>query len=351
MNRNQNDKKEFDTSNLMLFLYKWRYVLLVIAMVSIAASVIFSSPVFITPKYKSTVIMFPVSSNSISKALLSDQPGTTQDILEFGEDEQTEQMLQILNSSKIRGRIIEKYDLMDHYEIDPDARYKKTKLYNEYESNITFERTEYMAVEISVLDKDAELAARIANDIANLLDSTKNQMKKERATKGFEIVKDKYLNLKKEIREKEDSLTKLRQMGVHEYESQVEMLNQQYAIEIAEGNQRGIRALEKKLDILADYGGAYVSLRDALEHERKQLSELRERYEEAKADAEEVLPQKFVVDRAYKAEKKSYPKRWLIVIISLVGSLIIGSLVIVLVENFKRLNEAIKHHSKKSKFS
>lgn len=351
MSNNQNNRKEFDTSNLMLFLYRWRFVLLIIAIVSIVASVIFSSPYFITPKYRSMVIMFPVSSNSISKALLSEQPGTNQDILEFGEDEQTEQMLQILNSSKIRSQIIKQYDLMKHYDIDPDAKYKMTCLYNEYDNNITFRRTEYMAVEVSVLDKDPALAAGIANDIANLLDSTKNQMKKERAVKGFEIVEAKYKKLKHEIREKEDSLTKLRQLGVHEYESQVEMINQQYAIEIAEGDQAAIRALEKKLKILADYGGAYVSLRDDMEHDRKQLSELRAKYEEAQADAEEVLPQKFVVDKAYKAEKKSYPKRWLIVIISLVGSLIIGSIVIIFVENYKKLSQVIKHQNQKTKFS
>jgi capsular polysaccharide biosynthesis protein len=55
-----------------------------------------------------------------------------------------------------------------------------TEALQEYESNITFKRTEYMAVKISVLDKDPQLAADIANTIAALLDSVKNDMQKER---------------------------------------------------------------------------------------------------------------------------------------------------------------------------
>ena len=52
-----------------------------------------------------------------------------------------------------------------------------------------------MAVKISVLDKDPQMAADIANDIAELLDSTKNNMQKVRALKGFKIVEGKYLRI------------------------------------------------------------------------------------------------------------------------------------------------------------
>jgi uncharacterized protein involved in exopolysaccharide biosynthesis len=130
----------------------------------------------------------------------------------------------------------------------------------------------------------------------------------------------------------EYSLRKIRQYGVYDYESQSEMMNQQLAIEIAKGNQRGIAALNEKLDILAKYGGAYVSLRDMLEHEKKQLSFLKARYEEAKIDAEENLPQKFVVEAAFVAEKKSYPIRSVIVLISTLATLLISVIIIILFE-------------------
>jgi len=330
---------EFDSSNFIVFLTTWRNPLIIITIIAFVASIIFSSSVFISPKYKSTVVLFPTSTSSISKALLSENIGNKNDIMEFGEEEQTEQMLQLLNSNKIRDRVVIKYDLMNHYDIDPDSKYKNTRLFKEYDNNITFRRTEYMAVKISVLDIDPQIAADIANDIAELLDSTKNEMQKVRAVKGFKIVEEEYLKQKNEITQMEDSLTTLRKLGVHDYESQSEMINRQLAIELAKGNKAGINALEKKLNILAEFGGPYVSIRDALEHEKKQLSLIKSKYEEAKIDAEEYLPQKFIVNSAYKAEKKAYPIRWIIVLSSTLSALFLSILIIIIIENFSKLSK------------
>ncbi len=323
---------DFDSSNLIVFIWKWRIPIIVILGIAILASVILSSPWFITPKFKSMVVLFPTSTNSISKVLLSENYAGKGDIMEFGEEEQAEQLLQILNSNQIRSRIIDKYDLLQHYDIDSNSRYKFTNLYKEYESNIKFRRTEFMAVEITVMDKDPQMAADIANDIAELLDSTKNKMQKERAHRAYEIVKLEYEQLRSEIKDMEDSLTKLRELGVHDYESQAEMINQQYAIELAKGNAGYTKRLEDNLKTLAKYGGAYVSIRDALEHEKKLLSHIKSKYEEAKVDAEEYIPQKFVVDVAYKAEKKSYPVRWLIVAVASISSFILSVLLFILIE-------------------
>ena len=332
----------FDSSGFIYFLYKWRQPLIIIVILAVVASFIFSSPFFITPKYKSTVILFPTSSNSISQALLGNKINNKKDILEFGEDEQAERMLQILNSNKIRNRIVEKHDLMNHYKIDKDSKYINTKVNREYESNVSFRRTKYMAVKISVLDKDPQMAANIANDISILLDSTVNEIKKERSFKGFQIVEKEYLRLKSQIKETEDSLLILRKLGVHDYESQAEMINQQLAIEIAKGNQQSIKRLEKKLNVLANYGGAYVTLRDGLEYDIEQLSIVKARYEEARIDAEQVLPQKFIVNHAFKAEKKSYPIRWLIVLVSAFSAAFFSILVLIIIENLEKIKNKKK---------
>ena len=327
------DNNNFDSTNILLFLHRWRKPLITVTVVAVLAAVIFSSPYFITPKFKSTVILYPAATNAISKALLTENTGNQDDILEFGEDEETEQLLQILHSNRIREKIIRKYNLLSHYGIDTSSRYKLTRLYNEYEENISFKRTEFMAVKISVLDKDPQMAADIANDITELLDSTKNEMQKQRAERAFEIVEFQYFKLRDKVAEMEDSLSKLRELGVHDYESQAEMINQQLAIELAKGNNPGIKRLEQKLEVLAKYGGPYVSLRDALEHEKKQLSMLHSKYEEAKTDAEEVLPTKFVVNSAYKAERKSYPIRWLIVVVTMISAFLFTLIFLLLIEN------------------
>ncbi len=340
-----NDTKrseEFDSSGLVVFIYKWRKPLFIVLLIAFFGSWFLSCSWFITPKYKSSVILFPAGTNSISKALLSDQTSKGQDLMAFGEDEQAEQLLQILNSNKIRDRIIQRFNLMEHYGIDSSSRVKNSKLFKEYEKNITFNRTEYMAVKITVMDKQPQMAADIANKIAELLDSTKNEMQHQRAVNGFKIVEQEYKTLQSEVSKIVDSIVTIGKLGVNDVEYQSQVLNQQMAISIMNNNRNAQVALQKKLDILGQYGGVYLSLTDALKYKTEQLTLLQSKYKEAKVDAEEYLPQKFIVNYAYKAEEKSYPVRWLIVLVSTISSLILAVIILIILEKISAYNSQKK---------
>lgn len=339
MTKKPNEGISFDSSNLLLYIFRWRKPLIIVAVIAALSSAIFSGPTFIDPKYKSTVIMFPTSTASVSKSLLAKNNASKDDLLSFGEEEQAEQLLQILNSDEIRNRIVNKYDLMYHYEIDTTDQYKFTKLYKQYEDNITYKRTEFQSVRIDVYDTDPVLAANIANDIASLLDTTKNRMQKERANKAMKIAQDQYHFMKDYVKELEDSLNRLREMGINDYESMAERFNEAYAKAILEGKNAAAEKLETRLKTLSVHGGAYVSIRDMLEHEKEQLSHLRAKYQEAKVDAEQTLPHKFIVNNAFVAEKKSYPIRWLIVVVSVLSSLLIALLIIIAQDNIKNLDK------------
>jgi len=326
--------KDFNSLNLLAFIYKWRKQLVY---VGIAAAITSSIASFmITPKYKSTVIMFPTQTSSISKALLSENNGKD-DILKFGEEEEAEQMLQILNSDDIKARISAQFNLMQHYDIDTTDIYKYTKLFDEYKDNISYERTEFMSVKVDVLDKDPKIASAICNEISNLMDSVKNKMQKQRANAGLHIVERSYLALKQEIQGINDSLKVLRLMGINDYETQSQVFNEQYAMAIAKNNTTGARLLEDKLKVLSMYGGAYVSLRELHEEQIKQLALIKAKYEEARVDAEQILSQKFIVNRAVAAEKKAYPIRWLIVVISTTSAILFAFLMLLIIENIKTI--------------
>jgi hypothetical protein len=330
-------KKELNSVNLLYLLIKWRFPLVIITIISILAAVLFSSPFFIKPKFKSSVIMFPVATNSISKVLISQNSGIKEDILGIGEEEQAEQMLQMLNSNLIRDRIIQKYNLFDHYKISQDSRHKYTRLHREYETNVKFRRTEYMAVKITVFDTDPQVAADMANDIAALLDSTRNIMQKERALKAFQIVDEEYKSLEREVNQIVESLSYLGSKGIYDYERQAEVLNQQLAISLSQNNQNAVRAIQQKLDTLGKYGGQFLSYKNTLEFKSEQLTLLKTKYQEAKVDAEQFLPQKFIVNSAYKAEIKSYPIRWIIVIVTAFIVFFMAVLTIIIVENYSKL--------------
>jgi type IV secretory pathway component VirB8 len=83
-------------------------------------------------------------------------------------------------------------------------------------------------------------------------------------------------------------------------------------------------------------------LRDALVHEKKQLSYIKARYEEAKIDAYEIIPQKFIVENAYKADRKAYPIIWIIVVLSTLSALLAGMVIIFLVEKSPEFIQKLK---------
>ncbi|MBR4147416.1 MAG: hypothetical protein IKU00_05950 [Bacteroidales bacterium] len=313
---------------------EYRKSVLIILIAAALLAVLFSSPLFITPLYKSTAILYPTSSNSISKVLISTTFQSNNDIMNFGESEQTEQMLQVLNSNRIRDKVMERYHLMEHYGIKPDSRYPYTKLNRLYDSRIKFRRTEYNAVKITVLDSDAELAATMANDIAELFDTTMNAMQKEVAVKAFKLVETEYNSLCAEMAALEDSLNTLRKLGVFDYEAQAEMLSQQLAVELGKSNTQGVKNIQNQLDILAEYGGAYYAISEKLDHDRLQLSLVKTKYEEAKVDATEDIPHKFVVTSAFKAEHKSYPIRWIIVTVTVVATFLLLLLLLAVFDRY-----------------
>jgi len=180
------------------------------------------------------------------------------------------------------------------------------------------------------------MAADIANDIASLIDTTMNRMQKERAQKAFSIVEKEYLDLKKQIDLLEDSLRQLRELGINDYESQSEVFNTAYVKAIAAGNKNELKILDEKIKILSKYGGAYVSIRDFLEYEKKQLSEIKEKYAEAKVDAEQNLPHKYIVNYAFKAEKETYPIKWLIIVTSTVATFVLALILLLIFETVKK---------------
>jgi uncharacterized protein involved in exopolysaccharide biosynthesis len=330
MHSKDQSPNDFNSLNVLYFIYKWRRVLGIVCVSAILISGLVS--LMIQERYKSTVILFPATTNSISKVLY----GGHDDILKFGEEQEAEQMLQILSSEEIKSRIAEKYHLMRHYGIDSTSRYKRTELDNEIQNNITFKRTELMSVKIEVLDKDPDIAAAIANDIAALHDSAKIKIQKARIGKALEIVKEEYDEKVTYVKNLTDSLKLLNSYGIYDYESQSEVISEQYAIAISKGDNRAIKSLEEKLNIIGKYGSTYLSLRDKLELQQNQLNSLQTKYEETKVDAEQILPQKFVVSGAFPAEKKSYPIRWIIILVSTVATLILAILAILLIENINQ---------------
>jgi uncharacterized protein involved in exopolysaccharide biosynthesis len=333
--RKNNQHFVYDAFDLMKFVWEKKWVLIALSLIGFLLSIIIS--LNITPKYKSQVVLFPAAAISLSKNLVETSTISmdSRDVLSFGADAEAERMLQVLHSNQIRDHIAKKFNLMHHYQIDTASQFPLTQLDGKYKSNVKFRKTEFMSIEINVLDTDPQMAADIANEISVYADSTIHNMQKERARDAFNIVNKEYQSTQNEINKFTDSLQTIRKLGVIDYESQASSLNTAYANALEHGNNQAIESIKKQLAIVTTYGGTYVELTQKLHTEIERLSLLKAKCASYKVNVEQTVPQLFIVDKAYKEERKVSPKRSLIVMISTLSTFAVSLILLLIIDNLK----------------
>ena len=186
----------------------------------------------------------------------------------------------------------------------------------EFDDHFSFKRTELMSIEIEVLDENPELAAAMSNRVVDLIDVVVKRVKRERAEQAVVILERRDEELTSRLFSIYDSLEVLRTHGVLDVSLQAERLTEYYAQALSKGNTAGARALKKEFSHLAQYGGAYFRLFEELELVQEQLEIIRLEKENIRVELDAELTNRFVINRAFAADKKSYPIRWLIVFMS-----------------------------------
>jgi len=336
-----NEQQGFSTSShgLMAFIMQWWKPIGITTLVG--GLLAFGVSYAIKPRFKSTAVFYPAVTQSVSN-LMDVKGGAGKDFLVYGEEEEAERVIQILSANEIREYIIEQYNLWEHYDISRESSKARTKMYKKYKENISFRRTEYNSVEISVLDTDPERAAGMANDLVFMLDSLKNRIQQERAAEGLRVVQSKYHEMGQRIQTIGDSLSNIRAKGVNDYESQSEVLNKELAAALAKNNQAGVRAIQAQLDTLSKYGSAYLALSGQLELLTEQQILLERKLEEVKADAESSINQIMPIDYGYPADSKTYPKRILIAIGASFFSFVLSVFFLIFLQNYRGYKGKLK---------
>ena len=331
-------KSEFSVTSILAFLWRWKMVLIIVAVAAAIVAAVFSSPWFITPKYKSQAVVIPPNTNTVSQAVMGKFDVFLEwghDVMEFGEEENVDYMLQLLGSQQLKDRLVKKFDLAKHYGYNLETLANREGFGHELEENISFSRTPLNGVRITVLDKDPKMAADLANGILVEYDQLKAEMQHQRAKRALEIVENAYNECLQEIALKQDSLKKLNKMGIINYNAQSEVLGAQYEMAASKGGAPTAGALKKEVDNFAEYGEQARQLSTDLQHLYNNLNDIRLRYNNLKIDAEQSLQNYFLVEQACPAEKKSYPVRWLIVLLSMAGALAVCVLTLIALQYLK----------------
>ena len=331
---NQNDKENRGALSIIAVGIQWWKTLLVIG---VAAAVVSAGmSMLIKPKFRSSVIMMPPASNAVSQMIMiAHNQNEFLDATQFGDDIKIDQMLQILNSREVKAHLIEKFNLIVHYDIDTNTKYWKTKLYERVKDNCTYSRTDFMGVQIAVMDEDPQFAADMANEIADYFDVLKRKVIQQRTEEAFAILQDEMNSLEETIAVLVDSLSVIMSYGVYDYDEQSGRLMQQYAKEIASGNKAAAQRLKEELAILEKWGPTFFSVRERIQYLKETQMEYQQTYQAMRVDAKYSMSQKFVVESAVASDKKAYPKRSIIVIVSTFGALALALFLIITKESIK----------------
>jgi uncharacterized protein involved in exopolysaccharide biosynthesis len=303
MNQEGTIRFRADSVNLLNVLIKyWKILLITVLAVALISSAV---SFLIKPLFRSSVVLYPTTNVSETQSLFGVQSSTTP---LFGDETATEKVLQILKSDIIKNFVVSKYDLMKHYGINPDARYKYTMLDIRMKKYIVSRKTQYSSVEISVLDPDPVLAAAIANDISYQIDTVFNQIVRDAGRKATQAIIVSYNDQLKRVRSMEDSLNSILPAGSSK--------------PMAAVNKTGY-AKKSWVSAAGEYSPGILRLINMFEAENESLSAIRNRLTEARMASEQNLPYTHIINGAKVSEKKEFPKRSIIVIASVLSSLLV----------------------------
>ena len=266
-----------------IFFKRYWKLLTVVLIVSLVVSIVASF--LVTPRFKSSAVLFPTNSNRLSKAILAERYSL--DYMDYGVERDCEYAIQILSSQSMEDDVCTRFNLMEHYGISSDNPHKLYELHQIYRSNVAVRRTEFLGVEVSVLDVDPRWAADMANFIAANYDTICSRIHHARATDACAIMEDVCHDMEADIRALNDTLRR-------------------------------------------DRGRTDIA--ELISNKTKELAEMQTRMTQTRVDMDKKVSYKFWLDQAAPADKKAYPKRAIIILLGTLGTLALAILLLLLVD-------------------
>ncbi len=313
-------------STILGLIVKYWKPLAIVALVAALLSAVFSSPLFIDPKYRSYAVLYPAN------------------IIPMGTETPTEQMMQVLESDQIRDSLVAFYDLYTVYDINPESNGSKSTLIREYQSLVTTRKTEYESVIIEVLDKDPVRARDMVNSIILNFNRKAKSMQKEKSIELVAILSEQVKLKKNEMDSMEAVLTNIRkEYGILDYDLQTEYATERYLDVITTpSNKNSAKEIEPLLNALKEMGGEFKALNEHLWRTRGSYNDLKEQLEQALKDVEKQLTYCNIITQPEIADRKAYPVRWLIVMASVLSAMLTALIFLAVLENARATNSSIE---------
>jgi tyrosine-protein kinase Etk/Wzc len=195
-------------SDYIYIIYKWRKFLIInLILITVFATVY----AFLIPKkYQATATIMIPPDNQMGLGGLSSLLGNQKSSIAsmgskiFGVSNTTEDIvLGIINSRSALTNVINKFHLMEYYEIDDNNMDKAIKAFR---NDISSDPNEFGMIDFSVINKDPKISADITNYLVELVDSLNIKFNIEKAKNNRIFVEKRYNQNINDLRQAEDSL-------------------------------------------------------------------------------------------------------------------------------------------------
>lgn len=296
-----------------------RKPLIIVGIIAAIAAAVFSGPAFIKPRYKSECVLYPSN------------------LTKYSDESSTEQMIQLLAASDIRDSVIKAFDLYSHYEIDSvKNKTHRSEIIKIYDQNVSVSKTEYESVDIVVYDTDPVYASSMIDSMLSYLNKKARLLQREKSYEVLTMAKHRMEVKKAEMDSMEALIQDYRiKFGLLEYKTQAQEYARAYGKALQSGSPRAISETKQMLLTLGEKGGEFSSLMEHLWRIRGGYNDLKQDYENSINDVTKILTYVNVITYPVPADKKSYPIRWLIVVISVSSSLFMAFLVLLFLDSKK----------------
>jgi uncharacterized protein involved in exopolysaccharide biosynthesis len=317
-------KTEQENSIPIQLLYRWRKVIIITTGIAALIAVLLTMPAIMPPVFKAEAIIYPPA--TYSAKLIAEYD------LRFGADKEIDEHIQILKSSLLRDSIIKRFDLMKHYEIEPDEDNKLFKLNKLYDENIFVERTRYNSIAVTVFDHDPALAAIICNEIVKTGDKVKAYILKQNLTEAVNTMQQNMMIASKELEQMGDEMEKINSNIKLNYNT---LIKQKYAERIKA--QIDLRDYISKFR--NDKNTSLLELMFAYEDKLSRFYSLKDSYEQAIQSLNTKIADAYIITPANAPDKKYAPKRSIIVLVTVLTTLILSSFIIIAADRLQQLKK------------
>ncbi len=307
----------FNNQRILNLVWKRKFHFVIVGVIAIILSAIFTGPAFIAPKYKSTARIYPTN------------------IWALSDESETEQMLEVLNSNDIKFKMFDVFNLDKVYKISKENPQYLTYIFDKYNSNVSTSKTEYETAEIKVLDEDPQRASDMCDSIIHFYNKQVRSIHKLKDKEMVDITRHQLDKKYSELSVVEKQLDSLRKAsGIISFRSQVPELTRGYMSALANG--RGNMSDTKKIETLYNSftNNGTQAARKENEYNRtiRAIDSLTIIYEAHLVEYEKNITYSHVVEHPFPADKKSYPVRWLITAFSTISAVFFALLVFLVLD-------------------